>query len=164
MTSPSLEQLKGSLAIDKSVLDDEVIRQPMLFYAVSEQLTEALAERDAAKEWLATEDASLGVQWRAKLEKAKIRATEAIVTSHVQTDPRHTKAFDEWLEAKTKADRFLVLKDAFIQRSYMLRDLVALYSANYFEASSMKPTKMQEASQYANNRARISSAREARGK
>ncbi len=165
MTQPSLAELHQQLAIDKSVLDDEVIRQPMLFYMVSEALTTALAERDAAKEELNAVDADLGFKWRKRLSKDKsVRITEALLKDHIQTSADHEKAFDTWLAAKTKADRLQALKDAFQQRSYMLRDLVALYSANYYEVTSMKPTQAQEASHYAANRSRISNARAARGK
>ena len=62
--TPTLDELKEQLAIDKGVLDDEVIRQPVLFYAISEQLTDASAERDAAKEELANVDADLDINWR----------------------------------------------------------------------------------------------------
>lgn len=162
----TLAELQQQLAIDKSVLDDEVIRQPVLFYTISEQLTDAIAERDAAKEELATVDADLDDQWRRKLAKkdSKARVTEAMVANHVITSLEHEKAFDIYLKAKTKADKLLALKEAFQQRSYMLRDLVSLYSANYYEESSIKPTKAQDASHYAANRQRMSNARAVRGK
>lgn len=160
-----LEELQKQLAIDKSVLDDEVIRQPMLFYMIGEALTTALAERDAAKEELAAVDADLDFRWRRKLAKDKTaKVTETLIKNHVQTSEDHEKAFGMWLEAKTKADRLQALKDAFQQRSYMLRDLVTLYSANYYEEASVRPTKAQEASHYGAQRARISNARAARGK
>lgn len=161
---PSIADLKEQLAIDKSALDDEVIRQPGLFYEVSEQLTDAIAERDGAKEDLASIDATLDAKWRKKFEGGTKRVTEGTIAACVQTDPAHEKAFDVWLTAKTKADQLQALKDAFQQRSYMLRDLVQLYSANYYEDTSMRPTKAQEASHYAANRQRISNARVARGK
>lgn len=160
----SLEELHQGLAIDKLALDDEVIRQPTLFYQVSEQLTAAIAERDAAKEELANVDASLAQKWRKHLSKDGKRATDTMVAHCVQTSEQHEEAFTQWLSAKTKAEKLLALKDAFHQRSYMLRDLVTLYSANYFEDASMKPTKAQEASQYAANRARIANARASKGK
>lgn len=160
-----LSELQAQLAIDKSELDDEVIRQPSLFYMVSEKLTDALAERDAAKEELANVDADLSAHYRAKLTKTtKGRVTDSSVAIHVQADAEHEKAFRVWLDAKTKADKLQALKDAFQQRSYMLRDLVSLYTANYFEDSSVRPSKAQEASHYAANRTRISNARAARGK
>ena len=158
----SLAELKEQLAIDKSVLDDEVIRQPVLFFTVSEQLTDAIAERDGAKEELTAVDATLYDTWRRKLSKVHARVTEGLVTNAVATSPEHEKAFSAYLDAKTRADKLLALKEAFQQRSYMIRDLVALYSANYYEVTSMKPTKAQDVSHYNTNRARISNARAAR--
>lgn len=161
----TLTDLQENLAIDKLVLDDEVIRQPVLFYTVSEMLVEALAERDAAKEELSSVDADLDGIWRRKLSKdGKTRVTEAMIANHVQLSAEHEKAFAAYLAAKTNADRLTALKEAYQARSYMLRDLVALYSANYYEEASVKPTKAQEASHYASNRSRISNARAARGK
>lgn len=160
----NLADLKQHLAIDKSMLDDEVVRQPSLFYAVSEVLTDAIALRDGAKEELAAVDAKMDGIWRSKLSKIHDKVTEKMVQNWVQNSSEHEKAFDAYLEAKTHADKLLALKEAFQQRSYMLRDLVSLYSANYYEASSIKPTKATEASQYNANRARMSNAREARGK
>lgn len=164
MSNLSLSELKANLAIDKMALDDEVIRQPSLFYEISEALTEAAAERDAAKEELATVDAEIDGRVRAKFAKGDMKATDKTVASHVLIDSAHEKAFTSWLTAKTKADKLEALKDAFKQRSYMLRDLVALYTANYYEESSVKPSRAQEASQYSANRSRISNARAARGK
>lgn len=163
---PSLADLQAQLAINKSELDDEVIRQPVLFYTISEQLTDAIAERDAAKEELAATDADLDGQWRKKLAATKgtARVTEKQVENHVLTSAAHEKAFDDYLKAKTRADKLLALKEAFQQRSYMLRDLVSLYSANYYEVSAIKPTQAQEASHYSANRARMSNARAVRGK
>lgn len=164
MSILSLSELQEQLAIDKSVLDDEVIRQPVLFYTISEQLTDAIAERDGAKEELASVDAGLDGQWRKKLAKVHTKVTETMVSNHVITSSEHEQAFDAYLKAKTTADKLLALKEAFQQRSYMLRDLVSLYSANYYEEASVKPSKAVEASHYASNRARISNARAARGK
>lgn len=158
----TISELQQQLAIDKSVLDDEVIRQPVLFYTVSEMLTDALAERDGAKEELAYVDAAEELKARRALAKVHGKVTDAMVKHEVQRSKAHTQASDDYLDAKHKADKLLALKDAFQQRSYMLRDLVSLYSANYYESSSMKPTKAQEASQYASQRSRMSTARAAR--
>jgi len=159
----NFDDLKKNLAIDKTVLDDEVIRQPVLFFEISEQVTIAIAERDAAKEELAYIDAELNAHYRTTLKGTVTRVTDNQILSHIQRDKDHIAAFDTWAAAKLKADKLLALKEAFQQRSYMLRDLVSLYSANYYETTSMKPTQAQEASHYPANRARISNARAARG-
>src|SRR5579872_1664627 len=132
-------------------------------YEVSEQLTEAMAERDAAKENLATVDANLSYKWRKSLGKeSKARVTDTMVATMVQTSEDHEKAFNDYLIAKTKAERLQVLKESFQQRSYMLRDLVTLYSANYYEDASLKPTAAQDAAHYAANRQRIANFKEAK--
>ena len=159
-----LADLKLYLAIDKSMLDDEVVRQPVLFYNISEVLTDAIALRDGAKEEHAAVDAEMDGVWRIKLAKVHDRVTEKMVQNGVQNSPEHERAFATFLKAKTYADKLLALKEAFQQRSYMLRDLVSLYSANYYETSSIKPTPTMEASHYNANRVRMSNAREARGK
>jgi len=160
----NLTEFRQYLAIDKSVLDDEVVRQPTLFCTISEALTDALALRDGAKEALAYVDAEMDSMWRKKLSRSDTKVTEKMVQNYVQCSHEHGKAFDVYLRAKTYADKLLALKEAFQQRSYMLRDLVSLYSANYYEASSIKPTKATEASHYNANRVRMSNAREARGR
>lgn len=164
MTSKTLADLQSQLQIDKMVLDDEVIRQPMLFFEVSDQLTEAMAERDAAKEELAAVDAELDQKLRKKLAVGQTRVTEGLITSHVLVSPEHEKAFSAYLEAKKRSDKLEALKDAFKQRSFMLRDLVALHAANYYESTSMKPTQAQDVSHYQSNRQRINNARVARSK
>jgi len=146
------------------MLDDEVVKQPVLFYNISEILTDAIALRDGTKEELAAIDAEMDGVWRVKLAKINKKVTEKMIQNGVQNSPEHEKAFQAYLKAKTYADKLLALKEAFQQRSYMLRDLVSLYSANYYEASSIKPTQTMEASHYHANRVRMSNAREARGK
>lgn len=153
--------LKERLAIDKHNLDDVIMEQPGLFYDVSEQLTIALAERDAAKENLEIVNAELDSKWRKNLQ-SQAKLTEKVISNHVMQDPDHEAAFTEYLTFKSKADRLQALKDAFQQRSYMLKSLVALYTANYYEDSAMKPSRAQEVSHYAANRTRIALARSAK--
>lgn len=157
-----IAELQLKLAIDKTVLDDEVIKQPVLFYTISEALTDAFALRDGAKEELASVDAEMDSVWRSKLAKIHDKVTEKMVQNSVQCSSAHEKAFDEYLKAKTYADKLLALKEAFQQRSYMLRDLVSLYSANYYETSSIRPN--QATAHYNANRQHMSDARAARSK
>jgi hypothetical protein len=156
----STQELKRRLAIDKLALDDAVIEQPTIFSDVSDQLAEAIAERDSAKEELTVIDAQLDTSWRRKLSGVGTRVTDRLIASHVATSPEHAKAFDIYLKTKTKADKLTGLKESFKQRSDALRSLASLYAANYFEVSSLKP--LQNDSRYVANRARISDARQQR--
>lgn len=155
-----INEFRAYLSIDKSSLDDEVIRQPSLFFEVSEAYVEAAAERDYAKEDLANIDAVLDSSIRKKLSDKK--PTEGAVKGLVQCSEEHSKAMRVYLEAKQLADKFAVLKDAFQQRSYMLRDLVSLHTSNYFQDSSVKITLQQDKSVYTQRRARLAMARESK--
>ena len=131
-----LDKLKSLLAIDKASLDDEVSKQPMLFFEVSEAYIEAMAERDACKEELASVDAGLDSKVRKKLEKASEKITEPMVKNAIQIDKEHQEAFDTYMEAKIKADKLSVLKEAFDQRRSMLSSMVQLHSTSYWQQSS----------------------------
>ena len=162
MKSIPISELREQLLIDKHALDDELIRQSQLFSEIGDQAVMAGAERDAAKENLEVTDSRLDTEWRKKL--STVKTTEKIINNHVKTDPRHEKAFELWLEAKSKADELENLQKSFLQRANMLKSLCQLYTSNYWMDSSIKPSKATEASHYAANRSRISNARAARGK
>ncbi len=154
----NIDEFRKYLKIDKQALDDEVMQQPSLFYQVSEAFAEAGAERDALKEQLAVIDAQLD----GKLRKTNEKGTEALIKNQIQAHPDHQQAFTQWLEAKEYADKLGALKDAFRDRSYMLRELGNLLVANYFDASSVKPTYRQGEVVYQRRRARLAAGREAK--
>lgn len=155
-----IEQLKALLAINKSNLDEEISRQPMLFFDVAEACSEATAERDAAKEGLASVDAELDGLVRAALNKSEDKVTEAMVKNSVQLHKKHEGAFAAYLAAKTKADLLGALKEAFSQRSYMLRDLAQLFVSSYYEQNSVQGTAAEDKIAYNSVRKKLSAARE----
>lgn len=147
-----IDEFRAYLKINKHALDDEIVQQPMLLYQVSEAFVEAVAQRDALKEALATIDARLDGSIRKRLEDQKV--TEAMVKNLVQTDVDHEEASTAYMEAKQQADVLGVLRDAFASRGYMLRDLVQLTAAGYYEQTSMRD------GQYKHLRARLAEGRE----
>lgn len=161
MSKTLVEELKAFLEIDKHALDDEIVKQPSLFFRASEAYVEAAAERDACKEELATIDAELDGKIRHDLEVAGDKYTEAIVKNGIQAHKRHSAAFDTYILAKTRADQLLGLKEAFHQRSYMVRDLASLYVASYYENSSVQGNGRSDKVVYDRQRERLATAREA---
>lgn len=153
-----LEEFKGYLKIDKEALDNELVEQPMLFYKISQAFVMAAAQRDLLKEKLTETDAVLDTEVREALGDEKY--TEAVVKNEVTKDKKHKAAFNDWLRAKTDADLFLALKESFSSRAYMLRDLCALYSANYFENNAIRTQGNQDKAVYNINRAKLANARE----
>ena len=159
MSNTLIDELRNYLEIDKHSLDDEIVKQPSLFFRVSEAFVEAVAERDACKEELASVDAELDGEVRHKLEVAGDKITEAIVKNEIQTHKKHGPAFDTYILAKTKADMLLALKEAFQQRGYMLRDMCSLYVASYYEQSSVQGTSKTDTAVYNRQRERLAEGR-----
>jgi hypothetical protein len=156
-----IDEFKALLAINKATLDDEVSKQPMLYFEVSEAYVDAAAVRDACKEELTSIDATLDGEVRLALGRKEEKVTEAMVKNAVQTHQKHQDAFDTYMSAKNKADLLAALKDAFSQRSYMLRDLIQLYMTSYYEKTSMGGDSLDKA-KYQKNRERLAEARAAR--
>lgn len=155
----TIEQLKALLAINKNELDTEISNQPSLFYEVAEACVSAMAERDARKEELATVDAELDGKARVTLSQREERVTEAMVKNAVQSHKDHEQAFEAYMEAKTKSDLFSAMKDSFGQRGYMLRDMVQLYVASYFEQPSVRGDANADRAVYDVQRERLGQAR-----
>jgi len=153
-----IEEFRKYLLIDKLSLDDELAHQSELFFKVSEAYINAMDMRDNMKEGLATVDALLDGEIRAKSEKI----TEAQVKSQIQVHVRHQNAFTAYLDAKTTADRLGALKEAFGQRAYMLKDLCALIVSRFYETNSVQGTNASDTIAYQQRRKRLAIAREKR--
>jgi hypothetical protein len=147
-----IEELRQYLKIDKHRLDEELEEQPMLLFQISEAFVQAAAERDMLKESLATKDAQLGKKAREQLGKREKKVTESMVEGYVLTDSTHDAAVKAYLDAKGQADLLFALKEAFQSRGYMIRDLCSLYTANYYEQGSAKPTNNTNRATYSMGR------------
>lgn len=156
----NIDEFRRYLLIDKNDLDTEVSRHASLFYEIGEAYTQAIAERDALKEMLATIDAQLDAMVREELEGEKV--TESMVKSRVQLHPNHATAFQAHLDAKLLADKLAALKESFHSRTYMLKELSALYLSGYFDRTSVQGTSVTDSAAYKRTRQRLAEARERR--
>jgi hypothetical protein len=123
------DELKTKLKIDVDYLDRALIEQPSLFYTVADQFAMAVAERDAAKLELDEKMAELDQDIRAEAVSLGEKVTEASIQRRLATLPTIKDAERNLLEGKAKADEWQALKEAYQQRSFMLRELVALQLA-----------------------------------
>lgn len=155
----NITEFRDYLRIDKSALDDELIEQSMLLFQVSEAFVEAAALRDACKEQVALVDAQLDVRIRDEIEQSDTKTTEGNVKAQIQTDPKHEKAFKAYLNAKREADVLSALKEAFIQRGYLIRDLCSLFMANYYEQNAVRGTDVTDRVTYTKRREQLAAAR-----
>lgn len=156
-----ITELKAYLEIDKHSLDDELVRQPALFFKVADAYVEAVAERDSCKEELAAVDAELDPKIRGRFEQMGDKYTEAMVKAEIQLAKKHQDAFDTFNLAKARADRLLALKEAFQQRNYMLKELASLYVSNYYDKTSVQGTSSTDKAAYDRRRERLAEGRRA---
>lgn len=159
----NIAEFKGYLQIDRSSLDDEVMRQASLLFTVSEAVVEATAKRDALKDFLAKMEAEIDQELRAKFEASGDKYTEGQIKSLILTEKSRCLTNKNFLAAKAEVDLLVALKDAFQARGYMLRDLVSLYTANYYQNDSVRATPKMGDAVYSQRRARLAEGRTNRG-
>lgn len=129
---------RQALLINKYALDDELIRQPQLYSDIAEAAVRAQSERDAAKENLDVVDSSVAANIRSTAQRSGTKVTEASIQESVILSEDHRAAHEHFLKCKSTVERLLALKEAFQQRSFMLRDLVALHIAGYYTRSAVE--------------------------
>jgi hypothetical protein len=127
-TTPGLE---ASLRIDPDDLDACLVEQPGLFYEVAESVSVANSQRDAIKLELEEAQAELDQQFRRKALEEDVKVTETMLQNQIRTTPRIKQLQRDYLESRTRADNRLALKEAYHQRSFMLRELVAVQLAHF---------------------------------
>ena len=160
----TIDEFRKYLQIDKNSLDEEIIKQPSLSFEVAEAYIQAAARRDALKEKLATIDAELDAEIREDFENNSVKITEALVKNTIQCHKDHEIAAKAYFAVNEQANLWQALKDAFHQRSYMLRDLVSLHTANYFESASARGDARSDKFVYNETRDRLADARSKRVK
>lgn len=165
----SIAELETGLRIDQNALDEALQFQPDMFYRVSKQLTLLISRRDYAKQELSEIQAEVSQEIRESAEidtkdkKPKTKIGVAEVDALVTLDKDVKKAHQALLELTREVGELTALKEAYTQRSYALKDLVALHIANYYSDSSQsnqRPAARER--QYAEDREAISKARSSR--
>lgn len=130
-----LQKLRDSLRIDRDDLDTALEEQPELYYHVAQAHATAVAEADAAKldrdEVLAELDGKIRVAVEARGEKI----TENKIFQELQLLPLAQEARRARIKAGEVVNDWQALKDAYHQRSFMLRELVALYIAQRHDSA-----------------------------
>lgn len=162
----TIEEFSEALRIDRDDLDTELVQQPQLFHDVSDEWALAISRRDAAKIRRNKEHAKLRIEIKDEVEISGQRATDSLLQALMDKHPRYIKTSLAHNQACEEADRWGALKDAFLQRSYALKDLVALFGQQYFERdSSTAGTRSQRAeAEYEQTRSKLAEERKARKK
>lgn len=137
----TIEQLQEMLKIDKNDLDEEIVRQPEIYYQVAQQCSEKQSQRDYAYDDIKRAYAEISLEVREDFEREGRKSTEALVEATVRADPGYIKAQEQHAKLRLEADKYAALQEAFSQRAYMLRELVKLYVSGYFMDSSVNAGK-----------------------
>ncbi|MCK5235407.1 MAG: hypothetical protein KAR06_00365 [Deltaproteobacteria bacterium] len=143
-----IEEFRDLLKLDRTKLDHACQTQADLFYRVSQQYTMAVSRRDEAKEEVSMVDAKMGQKLRATALANDEKLTDKKMAADVQASSEHEEAHSNYLTIKAEADEWGILKESFLQRASMLKELCSLYIAGYFSdvvisgaAGSIVPTK-----------------------
>lgn len=125
----TLAKLKGYLAIDRNDLDTCLMQQPEVYYRVAEALTQASAARDALKLRFEEETARQDQNIRQHAVRMDEKLTETAVQQKLRLLPVIQELQQDLLEKRSEVENLTALKESFQQRSFMLRELVALVIA-----------------------------------
>lgn len=131
-----LESLEAALRIDKNSLDRVLISQPELFYKAGSGFIRAGVHKDDAKTALQTLNAELDIKFRNQAAQAGEKLTDTACGNRILATEAMQEAKGDLAAAQREADQWELLKEAFKQRSYVIKDLVALYTANYYATES----------------------------
>ena len=127
-----ISELKKGLKIDEHALDESLVRQADLFFRVSREVAILTSRRDAMKQELATTEAQADLDIRKGAAKNEDKFTEGEVKARIRLHKDVKEVQNELLELNSWLAQFTALKEAYSQRSYVLKDLVALFIANYY--------------------------------
>ena len=119
----TVDSYRKFLEIDRDDLDRCLMEQPSVYWSVSNAFAQAVAERDATK---------LDLE---ELQANDEKLTEGSLQQKLTTMPKIQDLQRLRLEKTKNAESWQVLKEAFQQRSFMLRELVALYIAQRHDQS-----------------------------
>ena len=151
-TTEELESFQAKIKIDKYVLDDSLEDQVELFQEVADRSALANERRDGLKAQHEELRALTDQDIRGAAEVHGSKITEAAIANKISATPEVQAIYQEFLEAKALADRWSVLVRSISERGHMLRDLVQLYIAGYFQNTSQGATRSTQEALYQRQR------------
>ena len=130
------DRLQAGIAIDKLALDECLIEQPQLFFEVSERLALLMSQRDAAKDNLKVVEAEIDDIIRGDAAQEDKKITETAVKKQIEAHRDVIAANKKLRDLNQQVAHIGALKEAYSQRSYMLREVVALHLAGYYDTAT----------------------------
>lgn len=127
MGSRRLDRIRAELKFDKHQLDEVLERQGRDFMDVADELAFAISRRDHAKNRVKELEIEVRNNLRAEAEAGGTKKpSEASLADDSFIDPSVRAARAQLEKEELAVARLQALRDAFGQRSYAIKDLVAL--------------------------------------
>lgn len=131
-----IKEFESFLLIDRDALDDALIQQPDLIYRVTNKVVERISQRDAAKQDLNEVEALADAEIRRDAQIAEEKITADQVKAAIKVNKKVQQAADKLADLTYRVNQWGALKEAFVARGHVLRDLVSLYGNNYWSDAS----------------------------
>lgn len=125
----TLERFHAQLAIDREDLDECWVRQPELYFNVSDAHVLAVAERDAIKLELEEAQAEEGKRLREDAAQHNEKITEASINQNVLLAPKVKQLQRELIAAQTLVGRWQALSRSYEQRRDALKGITSSFIA-----------------------------------
>lgn len=129
---PSFDELEQGLLIDEHNLRRDCVQHSVLMYQISRQLNALESQRDFTKKRLDALEASAAKRIRRDAEQADVKVTVSEVNSEVALDMEVMAASTEILELGEQIGHHKALRDAYIHRRDMLKELVSMELRDYY--------------------------------
>lgn len=127
----SLQDLEKALKIDKHALDEGLECQSDLFYMVARECALLMSRQDSASQELKEIEAFVDQKIRRELDPNE-KVTERDIEARRRTHSDVVEVVSKLLDLKRDVAIWQALKEAWQQRSYVLKELVTLYVASYY--------------------------------
>lgn len=129
---PGLREMEQRLAINRNALEEVCVQHPDNLYKVATAVTYHRSRRDAKKKELEEKEASLYLEIRRRASVQDERITEAEIKAQMTLDRDRRRLITQLAWLNEELSKWEILRDAFLQRSYMIKELVSLYLARYY--------------------------------
>ncbi len=126
-----VERLEKALKFDKNRLDDALEEQAGIFHEIADELAIQISRRDQAKKHVTDLESETIVEIKSDAREEDKKITDKEVEALTQLEEGVIQASKTLAELNLIVGRLSALKESYVQRSYALKDLVALQINQY---------------------------------
>lgn len=127
-----MEDYRKDLTIDRDNLDEDCIRQPVLYDTYAQLLVPLYKERDTIKLGIEQLSAQLDGIIRESASAEGKKLTEAKIQGEIIINPQYQNLQIKYINICTEVKEKEAIRDAFQQRKDMLKLLVELFISGYW--------------------------------